>query len=922
MGQLSHYVCRDPAFLLECAAAEFLVARPATSADPFPTPLSWLVLRHRGLRDDLYALAWRRGLRGWFDPPLCTFDEVPAVFGHRRTSGLTRLERAVLLHRLVRDRSGSVFRRGGRASAWIDALDRLVGALASEDIAPATFRASLEAIPNRDAFEETRDAELADLYEEYQAALTDVGRRDGRDDLIDAARAIAREPEEFARRLGGRREIRILGLQDLRGGWRELLRSLSVSPALDRVMLYTMHPLALPDDLSVPATELDTAPPPVATALFIAPDPEREAEELARQVRERIDAGVPPSQIAILARDASPLDQVIRALARCGVPVQASRRRALAELPLVRAVRATVTDEGSGTHASSPASIIGWVGRLRSVLRHVWQSRDRSTGGPDVVRQERLGFQAFERLCDDWQRAEQLLANPDEQLEVEDFRERLDLILSTDVTRWSEAQDGVHVMEATAAVYRSFDFVFVVGLVNGAFPARQRSSRLFPVATVRFLAERGLPLVTPAAWLQHEVRLFDALMGAPRLGVVISTARADELGEPCGPSGFFEKVRHERRSHPETIHSSEVILLPPGSEAAIARGAYAAHAERVRAEGPWGGRVESAAMRAFLGERFGPERIWQPSELEEYARCPFAYFSGRLLDLERTDAALERLARIRRDALRRLYTKLGEIAAGPVYLLPEHLALAAPLVEGVVDEAFATECGTSESLKPIDATANVRARLVSELLALLQAEATEHGASFARRGNARKLLRTGVVAHDVVVSDVTLRGPSGATLRIGGSLDRLEVSVDDRVRLRKLATAVQYKNSEAATPGNGDTSAWKDRVVLELPLYAVALGALRPEFKLARAEYRVLQDGAAVHRTQPMQVDPIKQSLRRSSAEQERLNDAVDAAIEYAGRIQRGEFPPAPAPSCNCPPLCHARDYCRIPGGPRTPPRR
>lgn len=922
MGQLSHYVCRDPAFLLECAAAEFLVARPATSADPFPTPPSWLVLRHRGLLDDLYALAWRRGLRGWFDPPLCTFDEIPAVLGQTRTSGLTRLERAVLLHRLVRDRPGSVFSRGGRASAWIDALDRLVGALASEDIAPATFRASLEAIPNRDAFERTRDAELADLYEEYLAALTDVGRRDGRDNLIDAARAIARDPEEFALRLGGRREIRILGLADLRGGWRDLLRSLSVSPALDRVMLYTMHPLALPDDLSVPAIELDTAPPPVSTALFIAPDPEREAEEVARRVRERIDAGVSPSQIAILARDAPPLDHVIRALARCGVPVQASRRRALGEVPFARAVRDMITSDGSGTHASSPAPIVGWIARLGSVITHVWQSRDRSTGRPDAVRQERWAFQAFERLCDAWQHAEQLLANPDEELDAGRFRERLDLILSTDVTCWSEAQDGVHVMEATAAAYRSFDFVFVVGLVNGSFPARQRSSRLFPGGTVRFLAERGLPLVTPEAWLEHEARLFDALMGGPRLGVVLSTARADELGEPRGPSGFFEQVRHARRSHPETMHASEVILLPPGSEAAIARGGYAAHAERVRVEGPWGGRIEDTAMRALLGEHCGPERIWQPSELEEYAQCPFAYFSGRLLELGRRDDAAERLARIRRDALRRLYTRLGEIAPGPVYLLPEHLPLAARLVEGVVDESLADECGTSESPEPTASTASVRAQLVSELLAVMQAEATEHGASFARRGNARKLLRTGVVAHDIVVSDVTLQGSSGATLRIGGTLDRLEVSVDDRVRLRKVATAVQYKDSEAATPGNGDTSAWKDGVVLELPLYALALSAMRPELKLARAEYRVLQNGAPVHRTQPMQIDPTKHSLRHSSAERERLNGALGAAIEYAGRIQKGEFPPAPAPSCNCPPLCHARDYCRIPGGPRTPPRR
>lgn len=833
MAQLLQYVSPDPAFLLQRAAAGFLVQQPATEAEPFPTPSSWLIVRHGGLRDELYALAWQRGVRGWFDPPLCTFSELPDALGHTRTTGLGELERAVLLDGLLRARPESVLNCGGRPGAWIEELDGLVGALASEDVAPATFRAALQAVPERDKFERTRDDELADVYQAYLAALADAGRRDGRDDVLDAAHAIAREPAEFARRLGGRRDLRILGLMDLRGGWRGLIRALVESPALDRVELYTMQALELPENLPATIIPLDSPAPQVVTTLFLAPDPEREAEEVARRVRERIDAGASPSQIAVLAREARPtLDHVVRALERCGVPAHVRRRRLPREVPVVR-----------------------------------------------------------------------------------------------DATWWSESTSGVVVAEASAAAYRSFDLVFLVGLANGAFPARPHPSHLFSVETSRVLAQRGLPFTTPDEWLAHEGRLFQALLRAPRLGLVLSAPRCDELGEELGPSAFFEQTRRAVGRDPETIHSSQVIILPLGSDATRERGAYAAgveHAREAESCSPWSGRMEDPAVLATLAEHYGTTRIWQPTELEQYAKCPFAYFSGRLLELERREEPEEQmdrrvLGRVRHEALRRVFARLGELAGGPVYLLPDQLARAELLVVPAVDEVLAADVAVSA--EPPALAAITRVRLERELIAVLRAEVQEHAASFTNRGNARKLVRTGVVAHELVLDNVALQTSSGETLRIRGALDRLETGVDDRVRAKNLAVVVEYKSTEAATPGQGDKSAWDDRVVLQLPLFALALAQVRLDLKLARAEYRVLRTGSVVHRTQPIQVDPKATVLRPWSSERARLERALEAALEHAAKLAAGAFPPAPPPSCNCPSFCHARALCRIPGGPRTPPR-
>lgn len=807
MARLLQYVSSDPAFLLQRAAAGFLVQPPATEADPFPTPSSWLVVRHHGLRDDLYRLAWERGVRGWFDPPLCTFREVPAAFGQVGPRGLTEPDRMRLLGRLVRAHPQGLFHGNDDAGSWINALDSLFGQLASADVAPASLRTALNAAPNRDQFERTRDTELADLYQAYLAELTEAGRRDGRDDLQDTVRFITRDPETFVLRLGGRRVLRILGLMDLHGGWKGLLRALVETPALDRVELYTLQGLALPADLPASLVRLDSPLPPVLTTLFTAPDPAREADEVARRVRERIDAGASPLQIAIVARAADPaLDHVTRALVRAGVPAQPrSGRRA------------------------APA-----------------EQHDGST--------------------------------------------------------WSgESSSGVVVAEASAVAYRSFDFVFVMGLANGAFPARRAPSPLLSAETGRVLAEQGLPFPSLEEWLEHESRLFDALLGAPRLGRVLSFPRCDDLGNDLGPSAFFERVRRTVGREPETIRSSPFFLLPFGTAAAQEQGAYAAEVERTRSvdsHSPWSGQIEDRALLAVLAERWGPSRAWPPAELERYAMCPFAYFSSHLLQLEQRDELEERMDRLRREALRRVYAKLSELAGGPVYLLPAELARAEALVEAGVDQE----------------------RLKRELHSLFRAETQEHAASFTNRGSARKMVRTGVVAHDVTLDDVMLQGTSGGSLRVRGTLDRLELSVDDRLRVKKLATAVEYAASAAATPGQGDKSAWDDRVVLELPLYALALAQVRPDLKLARAEYRELETGSAVHRVQPMQVESTSKTPRRVPTEQARLDVALDAAIEYAASIQAGAFPPAPAPSCNCPSSCHARDFCRIPGGARKPP--
>ena len=386
----------DPAALLDAAAGELLdptfsCARPDR---PFPTAPFWLVLRQGGLRDDVIARASARGVTGWWDPPIRIFHELGELLGTTPLRSCGDQDRLALLRHLSAEASDDLTRRLHRSEGHLRAVDQLFGELVSEGVAAPRFTAAVRARAGADSFEQTRDAALAALYDRYRQALATAGLRDGRDLNADIAAAVAADPEGLAERLGGRRELRIFGLADLRGGWRALLAALAASPALDRVTIYSSIAL----DLGAVCTELPGGPG-WADALFLdpppavpdpartiagidAPDVERALEEVAWRIRGLIDKGVDPRRIAIVTREARPMvDDAVHVLTRMGVPATARRRLGLREVPAIRAILAVLQGavDGWDRHglvevAEQPyfasgldAGILNWLGHREGV---------------------------------------------------------------------------------------------------------------------------------------------------------------------------------------------------------------------------------------------------------------------------------------------------------------------------------------------------------------------------------------------------------------------------------------------------------------------------------------------------------------------------------------------------------------------------
>lgn len=1038
MARLRVVIAHDPVLLLRRAADEFLVRRRATPSEPFPTVPCLLALRQGGLRDDLLGMAAEAGLPGWFDPPLCIFHELPRWLGAPERDVIGEYERFVLVGRILRREEGGVFARLARPDDFADAVDALFGELLAEGVPPAQLERALAARGRGDDFERRRDAELARAYAAYVAELARIGKGDGRDEWAHCAAAIADGRADVARALGGRRDVRIFGLQDLRGGWKPLLAALAGCGALDSVAIYTSVALPL-DDLGAEVERL-AEPAAMASSLFrgdagraertasllVAPDTERELDEIARRVRVLIDGGVEPRRIAIVSRKARPhADLALASLGRFGIPATARQRVALAEIPVVRAVRALFdgaadgwtrhslveiaaqpylacgldagvldhlgyrqalsgleaweialrrleararereaaaaegADEDARRHPLPPAArvtatreafgrfasrarqldrrrpLLEWLRWLAELLRHdPWRIARRIHDVPgdelEIARRDLAGWNALIAIVDEWSAALGEFDAGGEVLGAAEFHAQLRACLDGDVALWTPVQQGVQVLESLAAAYRGFEHVFVVGMQAGAFPAARPRSPILDDAEREQLAALGVPLERREAWEERERELFRVLIAGARTHLTLSYARLDDDGRDVIGSAFVEALgdvatldRADLPAHEVLIHGVPVVR----DDRDAAQALHAARIERLRETGtpsPWNGQVRDGALLEWLATEFGDDRLWSPTQLEEFAKCPWAFFSKRLLRIEQREDPDDELApsvrgTVLHDALHRFYDAARALRGGPVFLVPDDADWALPLLDDAVAAAMDAEGARGWLGHPSlhDARRAELARIGRDFLQWEMQLHHDMTDPKTRKRNAPAMIRTGVEAHEVAFDEMVYEH-EGIRIRYRGTIDRVEVSVDERIPEARFVAAADYKTTKSSTPGKGDRAAWDDGVVLQVPLYAYALSHLRPSEELARIGYLIVKKPELVQALELYRYDRKQQAVESQDDAQDRWREALGAAIGHVRRARAGEFPADPPPSCGCPPWCHAREICRVKGGPES----
>ncbi len=343
-------------------------------------------------------------------------------------------------------------------AAWALELDAGVRAVA--DDAPDEARAAITALLD----EAAAAAELATAYTTYQELLRTRGLIDFGDQVSLAARLLAERPAvaaavadrfryvlvdeaqdmdpvqlDLLRAVGGHRQITLVGDDDqaiyaFRGAAVEHLLALSDDPAMTRVVLRTSHRSHTPIleaahrlighndpwrlearhglDKRLRARRRARRPVPVTDRAFDTV--EEEADAIAASIAQRVAAGEPARDFAVLVRTNADARPVIRSLSVHGLPVRTGAADPWSRAPEVRdlvALLRVITDPHASTDlyavaAGAPYRIGGHdltaltslAGRrhrpLLEVLRDVHEQ-------PGVLRLGAATRRALERLLGD-----------------------------------------------------------------------------------------------------------------------------------------------------------------------------------------------------------------------------------------------------------------------------------------------------------------------------------------------------------------------------------------------------------------------------------------------------------------------------------------------------------------------------------------
>ena len=544
----------------------------------------------------------------------------------------------------------------------------------------------------------------------------------------------------------------------------------------------------------------------------------------------------------------------------------------------------------------------------------------------DIAKRDLAGWRGLKQILGEWKEAIERWGGAGERLTVAGFYGRLREMLAGDVALWTETLRGVQVLEGLAAAYRSFDHLFLVGMEAGRFPLPPFRSPILDNSSRVALCKVGLALDVHRDWEARERGLFRTLVAGAK-NLTVSYARLDVTGRETIRSAFIEALTDVAAGRDVVV--DDALVLTPGAPLyhcaeVAAHAEHVARIERQRESGalsPYNGGIGDPELVSWLERQFGDDRQWSPTQLEAYAKCPWAYFSARVLRLEKLDEPDEEMAATTRgsifhDALARFFERAGERVGGPVFLRQPDIEWAEPLLFDALDASLEEFARTTWLGHPV-LRSTERGEMQRVMSRYLRWEIQHNEDMYnMRKRYAPLVLRTGVQQHEQKFEGIVLeRG--GVRFKFRGSIDRVEAGVDERIDSpESFVAAVDYKTSEAGTPGGGDEAAWDDDVVLQVPLYAYALTQLSPGTRVSRVEYRALLQRKQVHSLELQQVDKRTEVRFANKDAVAKMERALDAVAKHVLRTRSGEFPAAPAPSCMCPPFCHGWDICRVVGGP------
>lgn len=226
---------------------------------------------------------------------------------------------------------------------------------------------------------------------------------------------------------------------------------------------------------------------------------------------------------------------------------------------------------------------------------------------------------------------------------------------------------GVQVLDAMEARGVSFRVLYVIGVNDGHIPRMIQEDAFLRDRHRRWIEmDLGYKLPEKLAAIQEEKLLWYLLVNAAREVLVLSSHRADARNRPLTPSPYLAELEGIAGSIASEkvprLLSQKVARLPQYHETRLRPqdlgilwgiSSRAPHGALARIHPAWTllARAESAlreheratgALSVFDGCVGSLEQVrhrllvrgCSPTELDEYARCPFRYFAKRILQID------------------------------------------------------------------------------------------------------------------------------------------------------------------------------------------------------------------------------------------------------------------------------------------------
>ncbi len=459
----------------------------------------------------------------------------------------------------------------------------------------------------------------------------------------------------------------------------------------------------------------------------------------------------------------------------------------------------------------------------------------------------------------------------------------------------SDERGVVRVVAVPRVRARRFSVVFLMGLVEGEFPQAGRSPALLGEGQRR-RANQGAGVQLFAEPVDgEEAALFSHALSRPWQLLYLSTRDTEEDGKESVPSRFWTEVQSllggrapwRRR----TLRDVTFPVVEAPSEREYLR---ACAVDSLRPEDPGQRRVLATApqwrcdptvlcLPATLS-RLAKREVLSATDLEEYARCPFAWFVGRLV---RPGEMEERLS-------------------------GRHLGTA---VHGVLADVYRVL--TTEGLTPLERSDLPRA---GELLRHHLERRLSRMASMGSPGELRLLgWEVSRLAWGLLVYDAERGGPSAPLqleyalpsdgvdlggIRISGRIDRI-----DAPSAGSPVFVIDYK-SGAQSYG----PRFAEKRALQVPLYMAALRVLWPEVEVAGGAYAALGSltvRGAVRADMAAHAGgwlSEKYYVDQADLDAE-IEACLDIALAAAEGIRLGRIPAEPDGECRS--GCTFRPMCR-----------